>query len=226
MKYRIIAALLAALLVLSLTGCGSIPAPAAPAEPLPWPAGNLPKPQGMASWLGAQAWTGELFCQSRQWRSLCRLWQECGGWHPLFQRLAWLHEAELVRAKAEQVQILTLHASKGLEFQAVFLPGLESGLLPLRRELLFENTAENATKDADAAVLGGEEDPEARLAEERRLLYVGLTRAARALFVSYCARRTLYGRKLRLAPSPFLAQIRDFCRQSTIVIALPHFRFR
>ena len=53
------------------------------------------------------------------------------------------------------------------------------------------------------------------------LLYVGLTRAARALFVSYCARRTLYGRKLRLAPSPFLAQIRDFCRQSTLT---PHKR--
>lgn len=59
------------------------------------------------------------------------------------------------------------------------------------------------------------------LAEERRLLYVGLTRAARALFVSYCARRTLYGKKLRLAPSPFLAQIRDFCRQSALT---PHTR--
>ncbi len=185
----------------------------------PWPAGNLPKPQDMAAWLDAQAWTGELFCLSRQWRSLCRLWQECGGWQALFQRLAWLHEAELVRARAEQVQILTLHASKGLEFQAVFLPGLESGLLPLRRELLFEKElAEDDDPGAQAA-------RDARLAkeldEERRLLYVGLTRAARALFVSYCARRTLYGKKLRLAPSPFLAQIRDFCRQSTLT---PHKR--
>ncbi len=185
----------------------------------PWPAGNLPQPQDMVVWLDAQAWTGELFCQSRQWHSLCRLWQECGGWQALFLRLAWLHEAELVRAKAEQVQILTLHASKGLEFQAVFLPGLESGLLPLRRELLFEKEA------ADAEDSGKQEANDARLveelAEERRLLYVGLTRAARALFVSYCARRTLYGKKLRLAPSPFLAQIRDFCRQSTLT---PHTR--
>lgn len=186
---------------------------------LPWPAGNLPKPQDMAAWLDAQAWTGELFCRSRQWRSLCRLWQECGGWQALFQRLAWLHEAELVRAKAEQVQILTLHASKGLEFQAVFLPGLESGLLPLRRELLFEKEAAEAEDSSNQAARDARLVEE--LAEERRLLYVGLTRAARALFVSYCARRTLYGKKLRLAPSPFLAQIRDFCRQSTLT---PHTR--
>ncbi len=186
---------------------------------LPWPAGNLPKPQDMAAWLDAQAWTGELFCRSRQWRSLCRLWQECGGWQALFQRLAWLHEAELVRAKAEQVQILTLHASKGLEFQAVFLPGLESGLLPLRRELLFEKEAAEAEGPSNQAARDARLVEE--LAEERRLLYVGLTRAARALFVSYCARRTLYGKKLRLAPSPFLAQIRDFCRQSTLT---PHTR--
>ncbi|MGE9984765.1 UvrD-helicase domain-containing protein [Desulfovibrio sp. SGI.169] len=192
--------------------------PAGEAAP-PWPAGSLPRPQDMAAWLNAQPWAGELFCQSPQWRSLCRLWRECGDWRALFQRLAWLHEAELARAKAEQVQLLTLHASKGLEFQAVFLPGLESGLLPLRRELLFEKEAAEAenqdSQEARDARLMGE------LAEERRLLYVGLTRAARALFVSYCARRTLYGKRLRLAPSPFLARIRDFCRQSTLT---PHTR--
>lgn len=128
-----------------------------------------------------------------------------------WQRLAWLQEAELVRAKAEHVQILTLHASKGLEFKAVFLPGLESGLLPLRRELLFEA---HAGLPADSEL---EKKAEAALAEERRLLYVGLTRAEQALFVSYSQSRTLYGKKLRLAPSPFLAQIREFCRQSTLM---------
>ena len=97
---------------------------------------------------------------------------------------------------------MTLHASKGLEFQAVFLPGLEDGLLPLRRELLFPPTEDDAG------------DPPQAQAEELRLLYVGLTRAARAIFVSHAARRTLYGRHLRLAPSPFLDRIRDFCRQS------------
>ena len=79
-------------------------------------------------------------------------------------------------------------------------------LLPLRRELLFPA--------ADAATCSSQsEDNEA---EERRLLYVGLTRAARALFLSHCAQRTLYGRTLRLQPSPFMGQICEFCRHSTL----------
>ena len=104
------------------------------------------------------------------------------------------------------MQILTLHASKGLEFQAVFLPGLEDGLLPLRRELLFP-VADPITSNAQT---------EASEAEERRLLYVGLTRAARALFLSHCAQRTRYGRTLHLQPSPFMGQICEFCRHSTL----------
>ena len=133
------------------------------------------------------------------WRELCRLWAQCGGWDAFFERVAWLHEAELVESRAERVSILTLHAAKGLEFQAVFLPGLENGLLPLRRDLLF------GTPEAPAA-----------LEEERRLLYVGLTRAARGIFVSFAQNRTLYGRKLALAPSPFLDTIRAFCRESAL----------
>lgn len=167
---------------------------------------NLPDPLSMSSWLAAQAWAGEIFTAGRAWRDLCRLWKQCGGWTAFFERLSWLREAEMVREKAEHVQILTLHASKGLEFQAVFLPGLEDGLLPLKRELLFD-----APKEPFA---GGE--VEESLKEERRLLYVGLTRAARALFISHCTQRSLYGRRLQLAPSPFLAQIREYCRHSAI----------
>lgn len=188
----------------------------AAAAALPWSSAALPKARDLSSWLADQPWAGELFLASRAWRDFCRCWQECGDWQSFFQRLAWLREAELVRRKAEQVQILTVHASKGLEFQAVFLPGLESGLLPLRREILFDHMGK---KEAEAARWEADANSAAELShmeEERRLLYVGLTRAARALFVSYCAQRTLYGKKLRLAPSPFLTQIRDFCRQSTL----------
>ncbi len=135
------------------------------------------------------------------WRELCRLWAQCGGWDAFFERLAWLHEAELVSGRAERVSILTLHAAKGLEFQAVFLPGLENGLLPLRRDLLF-GIPEAATSAA--------------LEEERRLLYVGLTRAARGIFASFAKNRILYGRTLALAPSPFLDTIRAFCRESAL----------
>ena len=101
----------------------------------------------------------------------------------------------MVRGKAEHVQIMTMHASKGLEFQAVFLPGLEDGLLPLRKDRLF-----GAGTNGNAA--SGEQTPSAPSAqqadedEERRLLYVALTRAARALFVTHSARRTLYGLSL------------------------------
>ena len=108
-----------------------------------------------------------------------------------------------MREKAERVQILTLHASKGLEFQAVFIPGLEDGLLPMRRASLF-------------AGMTDESDQADNQDEERRLLYVGLTRAARALFLSHCEQRSLYGRTLRLQPSPFMTQIRDFCRHSSL----------
>ena len=77
--------------------------------------------------------------------------------------------------RAERVSLLTLHASKGLEFRVVFLVGCEEGLLPLT---------------------WGDDPDEADLAEERRLFFVGLTRA--------CARLYLFHRK---KPSPFLAAI-------------------
>lgn len=79
-----------------------------------------------------------------------------------------------MREQAEQVQIMTLHAAKGLEFRAVFLPALEEGILPF--------------PGADALLHGapgGAIDPGA-LAEERRLFYVGLTRAQDAGFRQPC----------------------------------------
>ncbi len=85
----------------------------------------------------------------------------------------------------EQVSLMTLHAAKGLEFRCVFVTGCEDGLLPYR---LFEGSA------ADEE-------------EERRLFYVGMTRAERYLFLTHAAQRTLFGRGWRLARSPFVARI-------------------
>ncbi len=81
--------------------------------------------------------------------------------------------------------LLTLHSAKGLEFPVVFITGLEEGLLPHSRSL---------------------EDPE-EMAEERRLVYVGLTRAKDRLFLTYAFRRTRYGESEPAAPSRFLGDI-------------------
>ena len=79
---------------------------------------------------------------------------------------------------------------------AVFIVGLEDGLLPYRR----------------GAVTGAAEEEATDLAEERRLFYVGITRAGRRLFLSHARRRRLYGRTLRLPPSPFLADLQHVLR--------------
>lgn len=166
----------------------------------------LPDPQALQARLSGHSRLPAPLWQGTAWKQLCRAWQDCGQWEALVQQLGLQHEAELIRARSEQVQILTLHASKGLEFQAVFLPGLEEGLLPMRRDLLLETPDDDMSPAAQAA----------RLEEERRLFYVGLTRAARALYVSHSAGRRLFGRELALEPSSFLPLVRDFCRQSTL----------
>src|SRR5690606_8384734 len=87
-------------------------------------------------------------------------------------------------ARAERVALMTLHASKGLEFPVVFVTGCEDGLLPYRRPGA-------APADVDAE-------------EERRLLYVGMTRASRLLYLTRARRRVLYGETRTPAASPFL----------------------
>jgi len=85
----------------------------------------------------------------------------------------------------DAVTLMSLHASKGLEFPQVFLVGLEEGLLPHHRSI--------------------DEDPE--VAEERRLCYVGITRAREHLTISRCLKRRKYGTWEERQPSRFLAEI-------------------
>jgi DNA helicase II / ATP-dependent DNA helicase PcrA len=90
-----------------------------------------------------------------------------------------------VRPDIEAVALTTLHAAKGLEFSCVFIAGVEDGLLPYT---LFDEGAGNA-------------------GEERRLLYVGMTRARQHLILSHAEKRLLYGRTWTLPRSPFLDDI-------------------
>jgi DNA helicase-2/ATP-dependent DNA helicase PcrA len=94
-------------------------------------------------------------------------------------------EADCYDPRADRVALLTLHAAKGLEFKVVFITGLEDGILPL---------------------YFGERDP-AALEEERRLLYVGMTRAEDRLILCRAAKRAWRGSVRKLQPSAFLHDI-------------------
>ncbi|WP_349581939.1 DNA helicase PcrA [Leuconostoc citreum] len=83
------------------------------------------------------------------------------------------------------VTLMTLHAAKGLEFPVVFLIGLEEGIFPLSRAMMDEDLLE----------------------EERRLAYVGITRAMKKLFLTNAFSRLLYGRTQANEPSRFIAEI-------------------
>jgi len=119
---------------------------------------------------------------------LLPLAQSCGGEEARFRdALALARDADFWDERGEGVALLTLHAAKGLEFACVFIVGLEDGVLPLH--------------------WGPEGLAPEDLAEERRLLYVGMTRAKDRLFLSHAARRFWRGRLRAQAASPFLADI-------------------
>ncbi|MER5332672.1 UvrD-helicase domain-containing protein [Micromonospora sp. NPDC002717] len=119
---------------------------------------------------------------------LTPLARRCGDDLPLFlSQLATGAEVDALDPRAEAVTLLTLHAAKGLEFPVVFLVGAEDGLLPLRWP--------GSTPDDDA------------IAEERRLFFVGLTRAQDRLYVTHAARRSRHGNERDCSPSPFLDAI-------------------
>ena len=88
--------------------------------------------------------------------------------------------------ESEAVCLMTLHNAKGLEFDVVFLVGLEDGLLPHSRSI----------------------DSPHEIEEERRLFYVGLTRARERVFLSLVRRRNMFGSYRDAAPSRFLYDFR------------------
>ncbi len=101
------------------------------------------------------------------------------------EETALVADQDSYEAGADAVTLITLHAAKGLEFPVVFIAGLEEGVFPHSRSL----------------------DDERQLEEERRLAYVGITRAKRRLFLSHAARRATWGSGGLSVPSRFLFEI-------------------
>ena len=106
-------------------------------------------------------------------------------------RLLLRQPADSYEVRADRIALMTLHAAKGLEFPVVFVVACEAGIVPYDRP-------------------GDRSD----LDEERRLLYVGMTRAQRVLYITSARRRTLFGKSRPCKPSPLLGEIEAGLRQS------------
>ncbi|NMA52332.1 MAG: DNA helicase PcrA [Peptococcaceae bacterium] len=101
------------------------------------------------------------------------------------ENIALVTDMDKMDDAGDRVSLMTLHSAKGLEFPVVFVTGLEEGVFPHSRSLL---------------------EP-AEMEEERRLCYVGLTRARERLYITHCWKRTLYGTERFNKPSRFLEEI-------------------
>jgi DNA helicase-2/ATP-dependent DNA helicase PcrA len=119
-------------------------------------------------------------------------WQ--GHMSDFLAEIAFKSDLDLYDPRAEKVTLMTLHASKGLEFSVVFIAGCEEDILPCR---LAEDSAPS-------------------MEEERRLFYVGLTRAKEKIFLTRALRRPVFGRILEQRPSPFLGEIEDHLKQAAV----------
>lgn len=117
-------------------------------------------------------------------RSLEEHAREADSLAEFLEQAALVSDVDAYAAAVSRLTLMTLHAAKGLEFPVVFLVGMEEGLFPLRRQ-----------------------ETEEDLEEERRLCYVGMTRARQKLYLSYALERRVYGTVQRNEPSRFLGEI-------------------
>ena len=109
------------------------------------------------------------------------------------EELSLVADIEEHKNNDDVVTLMTLHSAKGLEFKAVFITGMEEGIFPHANSFLEENGLE----------------------EERRLCYVGLTRAKERLYLTNAKKRMLYGRENQNPPSRFLQEIDDALIEKT-----------
>ncbi len=105
------------------------------------------------------------------------------GLAPFLEKVSLVADTDEIESREDTVTLITLHQAKGLEFPVVFIVGMEEGLLPHRRSMEE----------------GGDE-----LEEERRLCYVGVTRAEQHVYLMHTARRAIFGMSSESTPSRFL----------------------
>lgn len=117
------------------------------------------------------------------------------GMEHFFEEVSLLTDKETAEDNA--VRLMTIHASKGLEFEYVFITGLEHGLFPSERGAHTSQTLEE-------------------MEEERRLFYVALTRAKKKLFLSHAELRMIFGSKQINVPSEFLEDIPEHLTEHTV----------
>ena len=120
------------------------------------------------------------------WEFLSSLASNYNSKDEFIHELSLLSEIDLLDKRADRIALMTLHASKGLEFECVFITGLEEEIVPF---YLSQTQQE--------------------LEEEKRLLYVGMTRAKQKLFLTRAEKRLWRGKLQHLEPSPFLNKIEE-----------------
>ena len=141
---------------------------------------------------------GELISSAAQHEEEANFERSSAGESPLslselllgfLERVSLVSDVDAVGNEGGQVTLMTLHAAKGLEFNTVAMVGLEDGLLPHSRAL----------------------DDDGEMQEERRLCFVGITRAMRRLYLTHARRRTVFGQTQVAIPSRFIQELPDAC---------------
>ncbi len=143
------------------------------------------KRTGYIKWLDdGSVLAGDRVENVRELVSVAKEYDEPGA-EVFLEEIALITDLDNYAQESTGVTLMTLHMAKGLEFPVVFLAGMEEGIFPHSRSL-FDNE---------------------QMEEERRLCYVGMTRAKRRLFLLHAASRLLFGRVMHNTPSRFLADV-------------------
>ncbi len=130
---------------------------------------------------------GELLSKTTLYTEECMRGGDTPTLTGFLENVSLIADIDSLDASADAVTLMTLHSAKGLEFPVVFLAGMEEGLFPHSRALSDDSGRE--------------------LEEERRLCYVGITRAEEDLCVTYAHKRTVFGRVIYTQPSRFIKEL-------------------